>query len=79
MVVEVDKYNDSHNVTFVLINNVAVQTKKECLNIALDPCMSPVAGSCSHLLRKSSFIEGSSYFTKLFSVILQECCVAILS
>jgi len=24
------KYNDSHNVTFVLMNNVTIETKKEC-------------------------------------------------
>jgi hypothetical protein len=49
------------------------------LNIALDLYMSPVTVSCSHLWHKSSLIEGSSSFTKLFSVILQPCCVANLT
>jgi len=30
MVVEVDKHNDSRDVTFVLMNIVTVENKKEC-------------------------------------------------
>lgn len=44
LVVEVDKYVDSHDVTFVLTNDVMVETKKECS--PLERCISTVHEPC---------------------------------
>jgi len=48
MVVEVDKYNDSHDVTFVLMNNVTVETKKE--RSPLEHCVGSVHEPCRRIL-----------------------------
>lgn len=51
MVVEEDKYNDSHDVTFVLMNNVTVETKKECS--PLEHCIGSVHEPCHRILLSS--------------------------
>jgi hypothetical protein len=48
MVVEVDKYDDSHNVTFVLMNNVTTETKKECS--PPERCIGSVHEPCRRIL-----------------------------